>query len=508
MAYRRTHSSFFSFITIYLNGDTVLLKELFKNIDYKLIKGNNDIDINNLCYDSRKVKSGDLFIALTGLNTDGHNYIEEAVKNGAKAILISKDSKIFDNITIIKVTNTNKILSKLSMNFFKYPQNKIKTIAITGTKGKTTTSFMIKAILENAGYKCGLIGTLGIYVKDKIYKSKNTTPESYEIFKYMNEMVKNNFDFLIMEVSSQALKYDRVNDLIFDYAIFTNLTEDHIGSSEHDNMDDYIKSKAKLFKQCKNSILNIDDKYYNNMINNNINISTFGYNNKADLYITDISFIHDLSHIGIEFKTEGVIKDTFKLSTPGKFSSYNALAAILTCHLLEVKSEIIKKTLLHFHVKGRVEPIKVGDKITLLIDYAHNGISTKSVLSTIRTYNPKRIVTIFGCGGNRSQKRRYEMGYIAGEYSDFCIITEDNNRYEEFEDIAKDILKGISKTRCKYIIIPDRKNAIKYAIENAKAGDVIMLIGKGHEDYKEIKGIRYPFDERIIIKEILSELKK
>jgi len=485
------------------------LNELFKDIKYELIKGDMELEINDIIFDSRKVCDDVLFMAIVGSEVDGHKYIKDAIKNGAKAIVVSKNIDIDEDITVIKVKDTRSILSKLSMRFFKYPQNKLKTIAITGTKGKTTVSFMIKKILEEAGYKCGVIGTTGIYIGDKIYKSMNTTPESYDTIKYMNEMVNEKIEYLVMEVSSQALKYDRVNDIIFDYGIFTNLTQDHIGENEHDSMEDYISSKAKLFNQCNHGIFNIDDSHFYDMVTGgDASINTYGYDERADLKIVSMKLIRDGHFIGIDVETDGVIKDKFKVSTPGKFSSYNAMAAILTCQMIEVDVKYIKKALEKFSVKGRVEPIKVSDDFTLLIDYAHNGVSTESILSTIKEYKPKRIVTIFGCGGNRSRDRRYEMGEMAGKYSDFCIITEDNNRFESFEDIAKDILVGIKKTDCKYTMIPDRKEAIKYAIENGQKGDIIMLIGKGHEDYKEINGVRYPFDERVIIKEILDEIKK
>ena len=484
------------------------LKELFDGIKYKLIKGDIELDIKDIVYDSRKVKDGVLFMAVVGSMVDGHDYISDAIKKGAKCIVISKDIDIKEDVTVIKVKDTRKILSKLSMKLFKYPQSKLKTIAITGTKGKTTTSFMIKKILEVAGYKCGLIGTTGIYIGDKMYPAKNTTPESYETIKYMNEMVKKKMDYMVMEVSSQALKYDRVNDIIFDYGVFTNLTQDHIGPNEHTDMDDYIHSKAKLFNQCNHGIFNIDDEHFYNMVQGgDASINTYGYDERADLRAIDMKLIREKGFIGIELSTDGIVKDTFRISSPGKFSSYNALAAIMVCHMLGIEDKYIKEALSDFHVKGRVEPVHVSDDFTLLIDYAHNGVSTESILTTIRDYDPGRIVTIFGCGGNRSKDRRYEMGEMAGKYSDYCIITEDNNRYEEFDDIANDILIGMKKTKCKYTIIPDRKEAIKYAIVNGKKGDIIMLIGKGHEDYKEIKGKRYPFDERVIINEILDEIK-
>ena len=485
------------------------LINLFKGIDYTLIKGDMEEEISDIVYDSRKVKDNVMFMAIVGSEVDGHDYIEDAIKNGAKVILVSKDISIKDNVTVIKVADTRKILAKLALRLFNYPQSKLKTIAITGTKGKTTTSFMIKKILEVAGYKCGLIGTTGIYIGDKTYPAKNTTPESYEIIKYVNEMVKCKTDFLVMEVSSQALKYDRVNDIIFDYGIFTNIYQDHIGPNEHSSMEDYICSKAKLFNQCNYGIFNLDDPHFYDMVSGgDANIHTYGYDKRADLRAKEMKLLREKGFIGIELETEGLVNDTFKISNPGKFSSYNAMAAILTCHLIGISDKYIKKALSDFHVKGRVEAVSVSDDFSLLIDYAHNGASTESILSTIRDYNPERIVTIFGCGGNRSKDRRYEMGEMAGKYSDYCIITEDNNRYEEFDDIVKDILIGMHKTDCEYTIIPDRKEAIKYAIEHGKKGDIIMLIGKGHEDYKEIKGKRYPFDERVVIKEILEEIKK
>ena len=486
------------------------LEKLLDKIDYTLVKGNIEVLVKDIAYDSRNVLDDYAFIALIGNNVDGHEYIDNAIDNGAKVIIVSKDIGVVEeDVTIIKVDNTNKILSRLSMNLFNNPHKKMTTIAITGTKGKTTTSFMIKKIIEESGSKCGIIGTTGIYIGDKYYSSKNTTPLSYDILKYIDEMVKEKIEYLVIEVSSQALKYDRVNDIEFDYGIFTNLSQDHIGEFEHSDMDDYVKSKAKLFKQCRHGIFNLDDEYFFNMVDmGESSINTYGYDEKADLRVKKIDLYRDGSNIGINLELDGIVKDKFKISTPGKFSSYNAMSAILTCFMIGIDIKYMKKGLKNFSVKGRVEPVYVSDKFTLLIDYAHNGVSTESILSTIREYKPKRIVTIFGCGGNRSRDRRYEMGEIAGKYSDYCIITEDNNRYEEFDDIAKDILVGMNKTSCEYKIIPDRKDAIKYAIENGLEGDIIMLIGKGHEDYKEIKGVRYPFDERIIIKEILEEIKR
>ena len=484
------------------------LKKILSGIKYELVSGTDDIDIKDISQNSNNIKEGYLFVAIKGSNVDGHDYIDSAIKNGAKAIIVENNYSNKD-ITVIKVSSTEEFFCKLAINYFNNPISKLTSIAITGTKGKTSTAFMIKTILEKNGNTVGIIGTNGVYIKDKHYKIINTTPNGYDIQKYIQEMLDNKIEYLVMEVSSQALKYGRVKGMYFDYGIFTNLSKDHISKTEHSSMEDYIESKSKLFDMCHHGIFNLDDEHVFNMIDKKSStINTYGYNEKSDLRITDIKYIKYDHFLGIEFTTDGLIKDTFKVSSPGKFSSYNALAAILCTHMLGIDTNIIKESLINFFVKGRVEPIKVSDKFNLIIDYAHNGISTESLITTIREYNPKRIVTIFGCGGNKSIDRRYEMGRVSGTYSDFSIVTEDNNRFEPFEDIAKDILKELDKTGGKYIVIPDRKEAIKYSIEHAKEGDVILLIGKGHEDYKEINGKRTHFDEREVIQEVLEELKK
>lgn len=481
------------------------LKKLLYKIDYQLLQGSDMIDISNLSYEFNKKIDDFVFVAIVGNNIDGHDYIDDAINNGASVVVVSRNIKVSDNITVIMVEDTNKILSRLSMNYFDNPHEKIKTIAITGTKGKTTTSFMIKNILERAGYSLGIIGTIGIYIKDKYYESKNTTPISYDILKYIDEMVKAGIEYVIIEVSSQALKYDRVNGILFDYGVFTNLTMDHISDCEHSCMEDYVSSKAKLFRQCKVGIFNIDDGYCNIMMKDcTCKVNTYGYSKEAMLRVCKLDLYNEDDNFGINILLDGVVKDKFRVSVPGKFSSYNAMCAIMVCNLLGIDISYMKGALANFSVVGRCELIKISDKGKLFIDYAHNGVSTESILSMIREYNPKRIVTIFGCGGNRSKTRRYEMGEVAFKYSDMCIITEDNNRFEEFSDIANDILEGTKGIECEYKIIPDRKDAIRYAIDNIQAGDVIMLLGKGHETYKEVKGIRYPFDERVVINGILN----
>lgn len=485
----------------------MILKDVLKDVKYEIIKGDTNVEINDICYNSKKVKENDAFIALVGHNMDGHNYISDAITNGAKVIFVEKDIQLDNDVTVIKLDDTRRSLALLSSNLFGNPSKKLKMIGITGTKGKTTTTWMIKRILEEDNKTVGVIGTMGVFIKDKHYDLVNTTPESYEIHKYLKEMVDNNIEYAVMEVSSQALKLGRTDGITFDYGVFTNLTHDHIGDGEHASMEEYIECKNLLFKQSIHGVFNLDDNYYNKMIEGcTCDIHTFGYDKKANLCCEKVELLREKGMIGINMTTSGVINDTFKVNTPGTFSAYNAMCAMLTTFLIGCSTDSMKKALSNIAVKGRVEPIPISNRFNLLIDYAHNGVSTESILTTIREYNPKRIVTIFGCGGNRSKDRRYEMGEVSGKLADFSIITADNSRYEDVNDIINDILVGMHKTNGKYITIQDRKEAIKYGIVNAEEGDIILLLGKGHEDYQEIKGVRYPFDERVIIKEILSEI--
>ena len=481
------------------------LKKILNNIEYELIKGSLDTNVTDLCYDSRKVKEGSAFICLSGTQSDGHDFIESAIEKGAITIFIEKDIEVSQPVTVIKLSNTRKNLSLLAINYFDNPSSKLTMIGITGTKGKTTTSWMIKNILEEDGKKVGVIGTMGVFIENNHYETINTTPESYEIQKYLREMVNQNIEYAVMEVSSQALKVGRVEGMTFDYGIFTNLTEDHIGEGEHENMEDYIHSKSLLFQICKHGILNIDDSNYQNMIKNSIcDVYTYGKNKDANLLIKNIKLLRKEDFVGLELHTKGLIEDTFLVNTPGEFSAYNAASAILTTKIIGCKLESIKRALSKVAVKGRVEIIPVSSKYSVIIDYAHNGISMINILKTMRQYHPKRIVSLFGCGGNRSKTRRYDMGEISGRLSDFTIITEDNSRYEDINDIMNDIEIGLKKANGKYIKIEDRKEAIKYAIENAKEGDIILLLGKGHETYREKNGVREHFDEREVIKEIIN----
>lgn len=487
------------------------LKELLKDLEYTLICGNLDAEISDLTYDSRKVTKGTAFICMTGSLTDGHDYIQSAYDKGARVFFVEKDVKetmaTLKDITVIYLENTRQNLSYLSAAFFGHPAKKLITIALTGTKGKTITSCMIRNILERAGKKTGLIGTMGVFIGDYHEETKNTTPESYDIQSYLAKMVEENCEYVVMEVSSQALKTGRCNGLMFDYAIFTNLSPDHIGGDEHADYEEYIFCKSLLFKQCRHGIFNIDDKQAQRMMQSDVcDKKTYGFDAGADLMAKDIQYISKPGFIGIQFRTEGCLDEEIRVNIPGRFNAYNAMAATLLSLQLGIDTDTIKQALSNCSIRGRVEMVPVSKQFTVLIDYAHNGMSMESLLTTIREYQPPRIVSLFGCGGNRSKVRRYEMGEISGKYADFSILTADNSRFEAVEDILEDIKVGMHKTDGEYIVIPDRKEAIKYSFTHAKKGDIVLLLGKGHETYQEINGERFPFDERVIIQEILKEL--
>ena len=481
------------------------LYELLSSLSYETLKGSDEIQIDDLIYDSRKVVKGTAFVCLKGFNTDGHKYAADAIEKGASALIVSDEVETDADITIIKVENTRSALAVMSTALFSNPANELTTIAITGTKGKTTTVAMIRSILECAGIKTGTIGTLGIVIGDKIYKTANTTPESYEIQQAMRKMVKKGCKAMVIEASSLGLKNHRTDCINFDYGIFTNFSHDHIGESEHPDMEDYLNSKAILFKNCKKGIINIDDEATDELMKDSLcETVTYGFDEKADFIASDDKLLARQGFIGVHFDLKGKKELSADVAIPGRFSVYNALAAVALCSEMNIADEFILEGLKTVKVKGRVEVYPVKSNYTLLIDYAHNAVSMENVLKTLREYKPHRLITMFGAGGNRPKARRYEMGEVSGRLSDLSVITEDNSRFEDVNDIIADIKVGIDKTDGKYVIVPNRVDAIRYCIENAEAGDIIVLAGKGHEDYQEIKGVKYHLDEREVIADILN----
>lgn len=484
------------------------LTKLLERLEYEVVAGSDQIEITELTNDSRKIVEGSVFVCISGAVFDGHAYVEDVAKKGAAAVIVEKDVEAPEGLTVIKVADTRYALALTSAAYFGYPADKLKVIGITGTKGKTTTTYMVKSILEGVGHKVGLIGTIEAIIGDKVIPAANTTPESFTIQKYFSEMVEAGCDSVVMEVSSQGLMLHRTAGIPFEIGIFTNLGEDHIGPNEHTDFEDYKRCKGLLFKQCKLGIANVDDEWYEDVFQGaTCKVETFGFSEKADLRAVNVEHVSRPGYLGMKYQVNGLMNFDVEIDIPGEFSVYNSLTAIAVCRHFDVPVENIKKALKVAKVKGRIEMVKVADDFTLMIDYAHNAMSLESLLKTLRDYHPGRLVTIFGCGGNRSKTRRFEMGEVSGKLSDFTIITSDNPRFEEPQDIINDIITGMKKTDGAYVDICDRKEAIRYAIEHGKSGDVIVLAGKGHETYQEIKGVKYDMDDRVLIKEVLEELK-
>ena len=484
--------------------------ELVKDFEYEVINGDINREISTLVSDNRKLTKDCVFVCIEGANFDGHSVVNDAFKCNAAAVIVMKNVEVPKDIdtAVIKVKDTREALALASAAYFSYPTKEIKVIGVTGTKGKTTTTYLIKSILENAGYKVGLIGTIETIIGDEHVPSKNTTPESYVLQETFRKMADNGIEVCVMEASSQGFLMKRTLGTEFEIGIFTNLEPDHIGPNEHDSFENYMECKSMLFRQCKAGILNADDEHLEGILKGHTcEVFTYGMSENADYRASNVKLFEEKGVLGISFSVNGRINTDVAIDMPGKFSLYNALTAVSVCSYLGIKEDAIKSALKSAKVKGRIEMVPVSDDFTLMIDYAHNAMALESLLTTLKEYESGRLVCVFGCGGNRAKSRRFEMGEVSGRLADFTIITSDNPRFEEPLDIIADIVTGIEKTDGEYIKIPDRKEAIRYAIENGRKGDIIVLAGKGHEDYQEIKGVKYPMDERVLISEVLEELK-
>ncbi len=489
----------------------MLLTQLLEKLNYELINGKADIQVNELVYDSRKVQQDDVFVCIKGAVSDGHSYIKDVVSKGVVAVIVQDDVEIageLADVTVVKVEDTRKALAYMSAAFFGYPAKELFTIGITGTKGKTTTTYMVRDILEACNISTGLIGTIQTIIGDEVIPSMNTTPESYKVQEYFRRMVDKGCRCVVMEVSSQALMLHRTAGITFDLGVFTNLEPDHIGPNEHSSFENYAECKAMLFRQCKTGIFNSDSEHYTEMLKGHTcDVCTYGITGDATVKAENINYHRSGGGIYTEFDVKGSNLEHVVLELPGEFSVYNALCSIAIAGFFNLDKDNVLKALRDAKVPGRVEIVPVSDDFTVMVDYAHNAMALKSLLSTIKEYNPKRIVTIFGCGGNRSRNRRFDMGEISGEMSDFTIVTSDNPRDEEPLDIMKDIETGLKKGSGGYILIEDRGEAIKYGILNAQKGDIILVAGKGHEDYQEIKGKKYHMTDRELIENAAKELK-
>lgn len=486
----------------------MLLETLLRNLDYKCIAGDISKDITGLAYDSRKVKEGEVFFCIDGMVTDGHSYAGEVVSKGAVALIVEHEVDVCGDVTVIEVASTRYAMALMSAEYFGNPADEAVIIGITGTKGKTSMSYMIRDMIERTGYRCGIIGTIGAFWGDTKVNTGLTTPESYVIHSLFRRMVDDGCRYIVMEVSSQALKLCRTAGIQFDYAVFTNFSPDHICDGEHASLEEYRQCKEILFTQCKTGIFNIDDEVADIFIKHATcdNIVTFGTSTEADVRTLNIKQWNHGGKLGISYDMAGKYEGEVELEIPGVFNVYNSAAAIIVCRLIGIALDKLTDILKHVRVCGRVELIHVSDEYSVIIDYAHNEVSTRSVLMTLKQYEHNRIICVYGGGGNRSKLRRYDMGEVTGELADLSILTCDNPRDEEICDINNDIKTGLAKHDGKYVEIEDRTDAIEYALRNAVKGDIIVLLGKGHEDYQEIKGVKYHYDEREAVREAASRL--
>ena len=550
-------------------------EKLLQGLNCRCVRGELPREVTQVAYDSRKVEPGAMFVCIRGSRQDGHAFIREAVELGAAVILMEKDvageeqihqvidslrqdaqcdkeveesseqdfdrhisqevdalqkvsSLQKDNIRkednslqevakrqklcVLETLNTRAALASISRQWFDNPQENLKMIGITGTKGKTSTAWMIWKMLTVADQKSGLIGTIEVCYDSWQQKIRNTTPESYELYEILRKMVDHGCQYVVMEVSSQALKLHRVDGIVFDTAVFTNLREDHIGAGEHADFAEYVECKHQLFRQCRIGIFNQDDPYWQEMWRGSSceRVLTYGFSRQADYCADRVQLLRGSDRLGVQYhltryvtgkkqgEMEAASEDSWNVvvNAPGKFSIYNSLAAIAVAEQCQIPEEVIEKALHTLQVPGRIEMLPVSPRFIVIVDYAHNAMALDALLRTLRDYHPGRIICIFGCGGNRAAERRFQMGEVAGRLADLVVVTTDNPREEDPEKIADEICLGLEAAKGKYGRIPDREQAIAYGISHAKPGDIVVIAGKGHETYQEINGEKYPMDDR------------
>lgn len=467
-----------------------------------LVQGSPETEIKGIAYDTRKIKPGDLFVCIVGTVSDGHDYIGKALELGAAAVAVSKPVSVPQEIPVIRMEDDRASLAAMSTIWFGSPAEKLITIGLTGTKGKTTTAFMIREILEKAGIPCGLIGSVENIIGDERIPSSHSTPESYVLQEYLSRMVGKGLRAVVMEVSSQGLKMQRVGGMTFDYGVFTNFGQDHIGDGEHADLNEYFACKRMLFGMSRTGIFNGDDlRAADMMADQPCRKVVFGTSEGADYRMSDIALTSPNGNLGVSYTVSGRCNAKVDVDIPGFFNAYNSLAALSVAKEMGIADDIILDVMKRIHVRGRVEPVKVSDRFSVMLDYAHNGMALESLLKTIRKYEPKRLVCVFGCGGNRSKDRRYEMGEISSRLADLTVVTSDNPRFEEPKNIIADIITGVKKADGAYVTIEDRREAIRYVLSNAQDGDCVIVAGKGHEDYQEIRGVKHHMDDREMILE-------
>ncbi|MEF9933731.1 MAG: UDP-N-acetylmuramoyl-L-alanyl-D-glutamate--2,6-diaminopimelate ligase [Clostridium sp.] len=475
----------------------------------KLLKGlegaeviGKDREVNKLCYSTKDIEKDSLFFAIIGLNVDGHTFVNNAVESGASVVVVSKDVEVTGDVTIVKVKDTRGAMSIISSNFYGNSSDKMDVVGFTGTNGKTTSTFMMKSILEKAGKLPSLVGTIYNVIGNESVEAKRTTPESRDLQEMFSQMVNRGSDSCIMEVSSHSLDLKRVYGVKFKVGVFTNLTQDHL--DYHNDMESYFEAKMALFEECEKAVINIDDEYGKKAAQRyNDKVLTYGLTSDAMLCASDISISSTGTEFNVHYNGEVV---HISLHLPGKFNVYNSLGCIGAALIMGLSLETIKVGLESLlSVPGRSEKIASDKGFTIIIDYAHTPDGLINILSSTREYTKGRLIALFGCGGDRDRTKRPLMGKAAGDVADFCIVTSDNPRSEEPALIIEDILPGVKESNCEYVIIVDRKEALKYAINNAKKDDVIVVAGKGHETYQILKDKTIDFNEKEIVLQFLKE---
>ena len=479
------------------------MEELLLGLDYEILqKGKTEIEFKGMEYDSRKIKDGDIFVALEGSISDGHKYIKQAIENGAKGVLVSKKVEPEFPVEYILVKDLRKNLGKIASNFYGYPQKKLKIIGITGTNGKTTSTYLLESILGKE--KVARIGTVEYKIGDEVIEAPNTTPESLDIVKMCKKAVEKGLEYLVMEVSSHALSLGRVDMLEFDVASFTNLTLDHL--DYHENMDNYFQAKRKLFtmlKDSKKSSINIDD-IYGDRLYKEFGGYSYSLTKSADLTGEIVEFHSDGQFVRLNLMGEMFEE---KLAILGRYNLYNVLGVIGIALQLGIGKNIILEKLKDIKgAPGRFELVNCGQDYIVVVDYAHTGDALENILKSINELKKGRVITVFGCGGDRDATKRPIMGEIAQRLSDIAILTSDNPRTEKPHLIIEDVKKGMNGDR--YLVEEDREQAIMKAIEIAQKNDIILIAGKGHETYQILGRKKIHFDDREIARREIVKKKK
>lgn len=501
------------------------IAELLEGIQYEWLHGENpEMRIGGLTHDNREIKAGDLFVCIAGARFDTHTILDRIAEAGAAAAVVSREVStegLPEQFGVIKVTDSRLAAAQLAAAWYSHPAGKLrKVIGVTGSKGKTTVTHMLADILRAEGYEVGTIGSNGAIIRGEIHELSNTTPDAMEVQMYLAKMVNNGCDIAVVECSSQGLMQHRVSGFTFDYGIFTNISEgDHISPTEHKDFDEYLRCKAMLLQNSRRAVVFSQDAHTPKLLEclgarTENEIILFGLEGeKQTLYnkysANNIEKTYENGRPGQRFRfTGGGYDMSVDLNLPGDFNVTNALAALSAAAELGVSERAIARTMASLSIKGRLDIVYSDERFSVCVDFAHNGYSTRNLLEALREYRPKRLVCIFGADGNRAKSRRYEMGEASGRLADLSIVTSGHNRWERFEEILKDIMTGLGPTGGSYIVIPDRKEAIRYAIDHVQQGDMITVIGLGHETYQEENGVKYPYSDTEYVLSVIAEHKE